>query len=97
MGVLDQHPALFYPKNPVTGVAELENVARDALESEVLVQRANAQALRLHNHVVIELVGNGAAVLQRHQPRRGACSQPPIDGVVVQVCGTSPAATGIAL
>ena len=51
--------------DPVGGVAQLEDVARDALEGEVLVERADGQALRQQHHVVVELVRDRAAVGDR--------------------------------
>ena len=44
-GVLDQHLAGFDLGDAVRGVAELENIARDRLEREILADRADAVAL----------------------------------------------------
>ena len=67
--VLDEHLAGLHLADAVGGVAELEDVAGQALEGEVLVQRADAQALRQQHHVVVELVGDRAAVGDGRQPR----------------------------
>ena len=71
-GVLDQHPAGLHLHDAVGRVAELEDVAGHALEGEVLVQRADRHLLRQQHDVVVELVGNRAAVGDRGEARAGA-------------------------
>ena len=62
MGVLDKHPALFDLEYPVAGIAKLKNIPGQALKGKIFVEAADEHTRRLHDHVVIKLVGNGAAV-----------------------------------
>ena len=72
-GVLHEHLVGLDLLHAVRGVAELEDVAGHALEGEVLVDRADAEALRLQHHVVVELVRDHAGIGHRGQlARRGA-------------------------
>ena len=90
-GVLDQHLAGLDLDDAVRRIAELEDVARQALEREVFVQRADAVFLGQQHHVVVELVGDHAGVGHRRQPRATARAQHAVHRVVVQV-GAAPAA-----
>jgi hypothetical protein len=47
--ILDAHRAALDPQNAVGGVAELEDVALQALDGEILVHGAD-QILRLQHH-----------------------------------------------
>ena len=53
-------------------VAEEEDVARHALDGEVLVDRADAEPLRLLDHLVVRGVGDGAAAGDRREARAAA-------------------------
>ena len=61
-------PALD-PQDPVGDVAELEDVALQALDREVLVHRADELRLRLEHHLVVGVVRNGAAGGDRGEAR----------------------------
>ena len=81
----------------VRRIAELEDVARHALEGEVLADAADAVTLGVQHHVVVELVRDHAAVGHGREPRAAARAQAPVHRVVVQV-GRAPAATrGVAV
>ena len=81
-GVLDHHLAGLDLDDAVRRIAELEHVAGQALEREVLVQRADAVFLGQQHHVVVELVGDHAGVGHGGQPRATACAQHAVDRVV---------------
>ena len=81
--VLDPHRAALDAQDAVGGVAELEDVAGHALDGEVLVDRADDLALRLQQHLVVGVVGDGAARGERGQPRAAPAAQHAVDGVVV--------------
>ena len=92
-GILDEDLAGVHLEDSIGGVAELEDVARHALEGEVLVQRADKEFAGQQHDVEVELVGNRAAVGHRRQAGRPPGPQPPVDPVVVQV-GAAAAALG---
>ena len=69
MRVLDPDPALLDPQDAVGDVAELKDVALQALDREVLVDRADELRLRLEDHLVVGGVGNGAAGGERGEAR----------------------------
>ena len=94
VSVLDQNAAGLGLENAVTGIAQLKNVAWQALECEILVQRADAVALGHQDHVLVEVIRDRPAVLQRGQPRRGTRAHPSVHGVVVQVGRAPPAPRG---
>ena len=80
-------------EDSVGGIAELKDIARHALEGEVFVQRADEQFAGQQRDVVVELIGNRAAVGHRRQASRPPGPQPAVDPVVVQV-GAAAAALG---
>lgn len=95
--VLDQYLALLDPEDAVRGVAELEDVAGQAFEGEILVEVADDVALGLQDDLVVEQIRNGAGVGQGGQARAAACAQPAVDAVAMQP-GAAPAAPrGVAL
>ena len=53
MRILDANAARFDAQDAVRSVAELENVAREALDGEVLVHRADQMTGRLEHDVVV--------------------------------------------
>ena len=48
-------------QDAIRGVAELEDVARQAFDGEILVERADEDAGGLEDDLVVGVVGNGAA------------------------------------
>ncbi|MBV6412664.1 MAG: hypothetical protein OMOMHJEC_00447 [Xanthomonadales bacterium] len=95
--VLDPHLALADAADAVALVAELKHIARQAFDREVLVDRADADALRLQQHLVVGGVGDRAAAGQRGHARAATGAQHAVDRVAVQVRGARPAAGGVAL
>jgi hypothetical protein len=72
-------------------VAELEDVARHALEREVLVQGSDGRLARQQHDVVVELVGDRTAVRDRREPRAAPAAQHAVHAVEVQVCAAAAA------
>ena len=92
-GVFHVDLALFDLQDTVRGIAQLKDIAGHALEGEVLVETADEKTLRQQDHVVVELIGDGAAVGDRHQPRALAAAQHAVHRVAVQI-GAAPSAMG---
>ena len=93
MGVLDAHHAALDAQDAVALVAELEDVAGHALDREILVHGADDVVLRLEQHLVVGVVGDGAAGGERGEPRAAPAAQHVVDGVVVDQ-RAAPAAPG---
>ena len=95
--ILDAHAARLDAQDPIRRVAELEDVAGEALDREVLVDRADELARGLEHDVVVGGVGNRAARRERGQPRAAPAAQHAVDGVAMEVRGAMAAARGEAL
>ena len=93
VGVLDAHDAALDAQDAVGRVAELEDVARQALDREVLVHRADDLVLGLQQHLVVGIVGDGAAGGERGQPGAAPAAQLAVDGIVMDQ-RAAPAAPG---
>ncbi len=89
--VRDVDLALLDFLNAIARVAELEHVAGQALEREVLVQRADRQLARQQHDLVVELIGNRAAVRDGRQRGAAPAAQHVVDAVEVQVRAAPPA------
>src|SRR6478735_6679697 len=79
-------------QHAVAGIAQLEDVARHALDGEILVDRADHRRLRLEHDRVVAGVRDRAA---RHHRRHAAAFAPAqafVNGVAMQVAGSLPAA-----
>ena len=63
-------------QDAVARIAELEHIAGQALDREVLVDAADAVALRLEQHGVVAGLGDGAARGQRGHARAAPLAQP---------------------
>ncbi|MDR8952911.1 hypothetical protein FEP76_01388 [Burkholderia multivorans] len=85
MRILDAHAARFDANDPVRLVAELEHVAGEALDREVLVDRADLDALRFEQHGVVGHVGNRAAGGRRRHHRVAPAAHGAADDVAVQI------------
>ena len=66
-------------------VAQQENVAGQALDGEIFVDRADERAFGLGDDAVLGRLGNRAAGGDRGQPGAAAGPQPAVDLVAVQV------------
>ena len=91
--VLDPHRPALDPQDAIGRVAELEDVAGQALDGEILVDRADDLVLRLEHHLVVGGVGNRAAGGQRGQPRAAPAAQHAVDRVAMNE-RAAPAAAG---
>ena len=65
--VLHPHRPALDPQDAIGGVAELEDVALQALDSEVLVDAADDVVLRLQQHLIVGRVGDRAARGERRR------------------------------
>ena len=83
--ILDAHAARLDAPDPVRGVAELEHVAGEALDGEVLVDGADELPGRLEHDFVVGGVGNRAARGERGQARAAAAAQHAVHRVAVHV------------
>ena len=83
MRVLDPHHAALDAQDAIAPVAELEDVAGEALDGEILVHGADDVALGLEQDLIVGVVGDGAAGGERRQPRAAPAAQHAVDGVVV--------------
>ena len=97
MRVLDAHDAALDAHDAVGLVAELKDIAGHALDGEILVHGADEMVLRLEQHLIVGIVGNGAAGGQGGEPRAAPAAQHVIDGVVVDQRAAPAAAGGEAL
>ncbi len=89
----DPHLARLDLPDQVGGVAQLEDVARHALDREVFVERADEGVRRLEQDAVVTDVGDRAPRRDGGEPRAAAPAQAVVDAVVVHVRG-APAAAG---
>ena len=89
-GVLDADLPRLDLENSPGRVAELEDVARHALDGEVFVDRPYRSPLGLQDHGVVGGIGNGAARSDRREPRPLTGAQPAVDPVVEEECGPPP-------
>ncbi|CAJ3327660.1 Uncharacterised protein [Burkholderia pseudomallei] len=85
--ILDAHAPRLDPDDPVRLVAELEHVAREAFDREILVDGADVHALRLEQHRVVGVIGNRAARGDGREPRAAPPAHRVRDDVAVQVRG----------
>ena len=95
--VLDPHRAALDAQDAVGAVAELEDVARQALDGEVLVDGADRLVLRLQEHLVVGVVRDRAAGGQRGEARAAPAAQHAIDRIVMDQRAAPAAACGEAL
>ena len=85
LGVLHpQNPGL-QPQHFPAGVAQLEDVPRQAFDGEILRHRADEFARRLQDHPVLGIVGNRAATGHGGEPGALPRPEPPMDAVAVKV------------
>ena len=89
--VHDPHLARLDLANEIGGVAELEDVARHALDREVLVERADERVGGLEHHPVVADVGDGPSRRYRRESGAATGPQPAVHPVIVNV-GAAPAA-----
>ena len=83
MGILDPHHAALDAHDAIALVAELEDVAGEALDREVLVHAADDVVLRLQQDLKVGVVRDRPARGQGGEPRPAPPAQHVVDGVVV--------------
>ena len=77
--ILDAHDPALDALDPVALVAELEDVAGEALDREILIHGPDEMVLGFEQHLIVGIVGDGAAGGERRQPRATPAAQQPID------------------
>ena len=92
-GVLDPQCAALDAADAVGGIAELEHVAGQALDREILVDGADDLVFRFEHDLIIGRVRDRAARGQRRDPRAAPAAQHPVDRVVMDQ-RAAPAAPG---
>ncbi len=97
LGILDAHAAGLDLDDAVGGIAELEDIAGQALDGKIFVDRADFEALGFQQHRVVGIVGNGAAGGQRGQTTSASSAQAAVDQIAVQVGAACTVAGGVAL
>src|SRR5436189_143790 len=80
--VHDPHLARLDLANEIGGVAELEDVARHALDREVLVERADERVGGLEHHPVVADVGDGPSRRYRRESGAATGPQPAVHPVI---------------
>ena len=95
--ILHTHRAALHAHDAIGGVAELEDVALDALDGEVLVDRADHDVLGLEQHLEIGIVGDSAAGGDRREPCAAPPAQHAVDLVAMDQRTTPPAPRGEAV
>ncbi len=81
--VLDPDDPALDPLDAIGRVAELEHVARHALDGEILVDGPDDGVLGLEQHLVVGGVGDRSARGQRRGPRAAPAAQDAVDGVAM--------------
>ena len=89
--ILDAHPAGFDAQDAIRSIAELEDVAGEAFDREVLIERAHEDAGRLENDLVVRVVRDGATAGDGRESRPLAGPQHLVDRVAMQVRAASSA------
>ena len=82
--ILDAHATGIDLQYAIAGVAELEHVAGQRLDREILVDRADLDRGRLQHHRVVAGVGDGAAGHRRGHACAGASAQGAVHRVAMQ-------------
>ena len=67
--ILDVHNPALNALDPVALVAELKDVASEALDREILVDRTDEMVLGFEQHLIVGIIRDGAAGGERRQPR----------------------------
>ena len=91
VGIRHANRACGHAQDLPGGVAELKDVARHALDREVLVDRADERLVRFEHHAVVGDLGNRTARRQGEQPRCPPGAQRGVDLVAMDERRPSPA------
>src|SRR5262249_16099928 len=83
VGIFDAHHAALDADDAVVLIAELEDVAAQALDREILVHAADDVVFGLEQHLIVGIVWDRSAAGERGEPRAAAAAQHVVDAVVV--------------
>ena len=97
MRILHAHDAALDADDAIGGVAELEDVAREAFDGKVLVDRADHHALGLEQHLEIGIVRDRAAGGDGGEPGAAPPAQYAVDLVAMDQRAASTAPRGEAV
>ena len=97
MRILDADPSCFHAPDAIGRIAELEDVAGEAFDGEVLVDGADDHIRRLQQHLEIGIVGDGTTRGDRREPRPAPPAQHIIDLVAMDQRPTPPSRCGEAV
>ncbi len=87
LGIFHAHAPGLHAQDAVARIAELEHIAGEAFNGEILVHRADLFGLRFQHHAVVAGFGNGAAGSERRHARTAPCMQAPVHGIAMQIPG----------
>ena len=94
MGVLHADLAGLHAADAPGGVAQQNDVARQALHRKVFVHRPHLCAVRLGDHRVVERVRDGPARREGRQTGAAPRAEPAVDPIVMEVRPASAPARG---
>ncbi|MCY1413348.1 hypothetical protein D9M71_287780 [compost metagenome] len=94
LSVLDPYSARFNADDAIGAVAELEHIARQALDGKVFVDAADIQAQGFKDHGIVGIVRDGAAAGHGRQLAATPTTQGAGHGVAVQI-GTAHALAAV--
>jgi hypothetical protein len=83
VGVCHPDHALLHPENAPGEIAELEDVALEALDRKVFVYGTDEGALGLEDYPEVGIVRDGAAGRDREHPCTPAPANPAVDRIVM--------------
>ena len=97
MCILDAHGAALDAQYSIRRVAQLEDVALQALDRKILVDCADQVPFRLEHDFIVGVVRNGASRGDRSEPASFARAKQPIDRIVMNQGAMAPASRAEAL
>src|SRR5690606_41750801 len=91
MCVLDSYDASLDADDAIRGIAELEDIAREAFDREVFVDGAHQMSFRLEHHLIVRGIGNRAARRDCGQTSALAAADLAVYRIVIDERAASPA------
>lgn len=85
MGIFHPYAARLDAQDAIRGVAQLEDIAGNALHGKVFIDAADVQRLRFQQHGVVGVVRDGAAAGQRRQLAATTAAQRAAYRIAVQI------------
>ena len=85
MRILDAQLAALDTQDPIAGIAKLEDVARQALNREILVHAADRDRLGFDHNGIVGGIRNRASRGQGSQPRIASALDLAVHGIAMQI------------